>query len=132
VTRRAALPSLVEVRTAITELTEAAGKPPTILALARHLGLANTTFRRNFPDTAAELSDQRSRLAPPESPDGMSRHDKLQRDNDKLRRDTHELTAHLELAIASIQRLALDNEQLRRTLEATGKITRIDPASRTS
>jgi hypothetical protein len=49
VTRRIALPTLDEVRTAIAHLAEATGKPPTVVVLAHHLGLANTTFRHNFP-----------------------------------------------------------------------------------
>ena len=54
-TRRAALPTPDEVHDAITAITEALGKPPSTLALAKHLGLANTTFRRQFPDIAADL-----------------------------------------------------------------------------
>ena len=58
--RRAALPTPDEVHDAITALTEALGKPASALALAKHLGLANTTFRRQFPDIAADLNRIRS------------------------------------------------------------------------
>lgn len=130
-TRRIALPSLDEVRAAITHLADAAGKPPTVVALARHLGLANTTFRRNFPDITTDLNPPRSQPSP-EGPTGLSQFEQLKRDNDKLRRNNHELTEHRELAVTNIQRLALDNQQLRQALETASKITRIAPESRTS
>lgn len=130
-THRTALPSLDEVRAAITHLAGAAGKPPTVVALARHLGLANTTFRRNFPDITTELNPPRSQTSP-EGPTGVSQFEQLKRDNDKLRQNNHELTEHLELAVANIQRLALDNHRLRQALERTSKITRITPENRTS
>ena len=57
--RRAALPTPDEVHDAITALTEALRKPPSALALAKHLGLANTTFRRHFPDIAADSQTHR-------------------------------------------------------------------------
>ncbi|MEU0883861.1 hypothetical protein ABZ345_35100 [Lentzea sp. NPDC005914] len=124
-TRRTALPTRAEIRTAISHLTEAAGKPPTVLALARHIGLANTTFRRNFPDIATELNQQRSQPSP-HDPDAVSQFEQLKRDNNKLRQDNHELRQHLELAISNIQRLTLDNHQLRQHLEAAGKVRRLD------
>ena len=118
--RRTDLPSVEDVQIAVKQLGEATGKPPTVLALARHLGLANTTFRRNFPHIATELHQQ-SQNPSPEEPTGISRFDQLKRQNDQLRRDNHELTEHLELALANIQRLTLENHQLRQHLEATTK-----------
>lgn len=59
-TRRANLPTVEDVQLAIKELAEATGKPPTVLALASRFGLANTTFRRNFPDITAGLAHQQS------------------------------------------------------------------------
>lgn len=125
-TRRTALPSAEDVRTAIQELNDTTGRPPTVLALARHLGLANTTFRRNFPDTTVELNHVRSRSPSPQDPAGISTFEQLKRDNAKLRRDNHDLTEHLELAVANIQRLTLDNHHLRQQLDTTANITRID------
>ncbi|AXB45273.1 hypothetical protein [Amycolatopsis albispora] len=124
-TRRVALPSLDEVRAAIGHLAEAAGKPPTVVALARHLGLANTTFRRNFPDITTDLHPLRSPSSP-EGPIGVSQFEQLKRDNDKLRRNNHDLTEHLEIAVANIQRLTLDNDKLQRQLEAAADVTRIN------
>jgi hypothetical protein len=98
------------------------------VALARHLGLANTTFRRNFPDITTELNPPRS-LTSPEGLSGVSQFEQLKRDNDKLRRNNHELAEHLELAVVNIQRLALDNHRLRQALETASKITRIAPAA---
>ena len=40
---------------------------------------------------------------------GASQFEKIQRENAELRRAKLELTEHLELAIANIQRLTLDN-----------------------
>ncbi|MCI2421380.1 hypothetical protein MOQ72_28475 [Saccharopolyspora sp. K220] len=50
-------------------------------------------------------------------------------DNDKLRRDNHELREHLDLAAANIQRLTLDNYRPRQQLEAATKVIRIDRRS---
>lgn len=49
-------------------------------------------------------------------------------DSNKLRQDNHDLREHLDMAAANIQRLALENQQLRRQLEAATKVTRIGPA----
>lgn len=129
-TRRADLPHDDQVHAALEHLTQTAGRPPTVLALARHLGLANTTFRRNFPDITAHLTRRQSQSAPRTDPAGTSQFEQLKRDNGALRRTNHELTEHLELAIANIQRLTLDNHRLRHALENAGKVTRIASATR--
>jgi hypothetical protein len=99
-----------------------------VLALAHQLGLANTTFRRHFPDIARELGQIR-RTPTPEHTSSAARNPctKLQERNAKLGRDNAALTEHLELAIANIQRLTLETHQLREQLEAATKITRIKP-----
>lgn len=51
--RRSDLPTATEVEAAIGHLTETTGKAPTILALAKHLGLPNITVRTNFPELVA-------------------------------------------------------------------------------
>jgi AraC-like DNA-binding protein len=130
VTRRTVLPSHDDVQLAIKRLTETTGKPPTVLALARHLGLANTTFRRRFPDITTELTRQRSPAPADSDPVVASRFEKIQRENTELRRARRELAEHLELAIANIQRLTLDNHHLRQQLHAATKITHINARSR--
>lgn len=125
-TRRTALPSVEDVQLAVKELTEITGKSPTALAPASPFGLANTTFRRNFPDIAADLAHQRA-TGPASADAAISRFDQLKADNEKLRRDNHELAEHLELAVANIQRLTLESHRLRQQLETANKITRIDP-----
>jgi AraC-like DNA-binding protein len=126
VTRRTVLPSHDDVQLAIKQINETTGKPPTVLALARHLGLANTTFRRCFPDITTEVAQQRSAAPPgPDLSDGSSRFEKIQRENTELRRAKLELTEHLELAIANIQRLTLDNHHLRQQLHAATNVTHI-------
>ncbi|RBM17630.1 hypothetical protein DI005_21325 [Prauserella sp. PE36] len=73
------------------------------MALARRLGLANTTFRRHFPpplsDIAAELTRQRSTGHATDTVQqavGISRFEQLRRDNDRLRRANQELAALLD------------------------------------
>jgi AraC-like DNA-binding protein len=129
VTRRTVLPSHDDVQLAIKRLTETTGKPPTVLALARHLGLANTTFQRRFPDITTELTRQRSPAPADSDPVVASRFEKIQRENTELRRARRELAEHLELAIANIQRLTLDNHHLRQQLHAATKITHINARS---
>jgi ribosomal protein S12 methylthiotransferase accessory factor YcaO len=125
VTRRIALPTVEDVQLVIEDLADATGKPPTVVAVADRFGLANTTFRRSFPDIAAALKQQRA-TSPASTETAISRFDQLKLDNDKLRRNNHELREHLELAVANIQRLTLENHRLRRQLEASTKVTRID------
>lgn len=124
-TRRTALPTVEDLRLAIKDLTETTGKPPTVLALASRFGLANTTFRRNFPDIAADLKNERA-ADPVSAQAATSQFDQLKLDNDKLRRDNHELREHLDLATSNIQRVTLENHRLRQQLEAATKVTRID------
>jgi regulator of replication initiation timing len=46
--------------------------------------------------------------------------------NAQLRRDNTTMREHLELAIANVHRLSLDNHQLRRQLEDATAVVRID------
>ena len=125
--RPAALPTRDEVHHAITAITESLGKPPSTLALAKHLGLANTTFRRQFPDIAADLNRIRSAEPGPENVQHSSPYQELKQHNAKLRRDIEELTMHLELAAANIQRLTLENHRL---LRERDEATRVTPITR--
>jgi hypothetical protein len=105
-----------------------AGRRPSVLAVARELGLSNTSFRRHFPDIAQEISTARHTPAPgPAHASGPSAHDQLVARNAKLRRDNRQLREHLALAIANIQRLTLTNHRLRAELEATSGVTQLHP-----
>lgn len=110
----------------------AAGKRPSVLAVARRSGLSNTTFRRHFPDIARELSQ--ARRTPPAyitSSPAAAEHDRLVARNARLRRDNQQLRQHLQPAIANIQRLTLEARQLRTQLEAATSVTRIGTRSST-
>lgn len=129
-TRTLDLPTAEQARQARDQVVaeaRALGKRPSVLALARRFGLTNTTFRRHFPDIARELSEARRTPTPDitTSPDAR-RYLTLQEQNAKLRQDNATLTEHLELAVANIQRLTLENRQLRKELESATKITRIN------
>ncbi|HET6478575.1 MAG TPA: hypothetical protein VFG35_00835 [Actinoplanes sp.] len=130
--RRPALPSIDEVekaKDAVIAEADASAKRPSVLTLARRLGLSNTTLRRHFPDIVREISTRRHQQANPDgkpsttSPiatEAMAR----------LRRENNDLKTQLEIAIASIHRLALDNHELRGALEAATKVTHITTATR--
>ncbi|AUG81832.1 hypothetical protein CFP65_7240 [Kitasatospora sp. MMS16-BH015] len=119
------------VRKRMMEMIEScqqANTRPSVLKLARQLGLSNTTFRRRFPDIASELG--RVRSAPADPAEGPTAHDKLVARNAKLRRRNRELATDLALAIAQLQQLALTNEQLRTALEAASCVTNIQTKQR--
>jgi hypothetical protein len=103
------------------------GKPATVLALAGTLGLANTSFQRHFPEIATQLRQARSKIPAGHDAAEVGRFHQLKHDNDELRHDKHELAQHLDLALANIQRLTLENDQLRRHLEAIAKVAPIRP-----
>ncbi len=126
-TARSPMPSQQAVRDALADLraeAETTGRHPSVLALAARVGLPNTTFRRRYPDICAELS------AAPQPPGSSTTttttaYEKLAHAHARLRQDHHALSEHLELAIANIQRLTLDNDALRSTLEATRSVSRL-------
>ncbi|MFF9244705.1 hypothetical protein ACF1AY_38220 [Streptomyces sp. NPDC014776] len=97
-------------------------KQPSVLMLARRLGLTNTTFRR-YPEIAREIADHRAVPAAPRS--GPTEHDRLVVRNAKLRRRNRELTSQLALAAAQIQHLALRSERLQKALEEASNVTSI-------
>jgi transposase-like protein len=135
VSRRVDLPDDHAVRTTMTALFDEAaaqGTTPTVVALAKRLGLTNSTFWRHFPDIANELRTTVRGPNPdvPASP-AARRFAELEQRNAELTRDNRQLTEHLDLAVANLQRLTLDNHQMRQTLESAGKVTRIDTKSRT-
>lgn len=123
---RPAIPSRDEVLTALAQLqadAENTGRQPAVLTLARQLGLANTTFRRNFPDIAAEFARQAA--AQQQAPPPPSRYDQLQETSTRLRQENRQLREQVELAAAVIQRIALENQRLREQLEAAANVTAI-------
>ena len=127
---RTSPPSLDEVHHAISAITEATGKAPSTLAVANQLGLANTTFRRQFPDIAATLTRNRSAQRGSQSAPQSAPYETLKQHNAKLRREIAELTEQLDLAIANIQRLTLENHRLRQERDEASRVTPITEARR--
>jgi hypothetical protein len=132
--RRTTLPSQAQVDAALAQLTadtESAGTRPSAIELARRLGLANATFWRHYPDTARALADRRRNATPPAGAT-PTQPESLRNENAELRRKNADLMAQLQLAIAAVQRLSIENHQLRQELEAVTNITRLDtrPTSR--
>lgn len=126
--RKIALPTEEQVRQAMGELAaeaSATGRRPTVLGLARRFGLANATFWRHFPDIANEVRHAATRTREEADPPGASHYEELKNKNAELRRANTDLTEHLALAVANIQRLTLDNHLLREALETTRKVTRL-------
>ncbi|SCF73997.1 hypothetical protein [Streptomyces sp. Ncost-T10-10d] len=114
------LPSRTDVHAAIDSLASETGRHPSLLALATRLGLANTTFRRNYPDICAELAAIARTASGTTAADARS---KVQANNARLRRDNCDLAAQLELAIAAIQRLSIDDGLLRAALHDARAVT---------
>ncbi|MFG2989292.1 hypothetical protein ACGFZK_08340 [Streptomyces sp. NPDC048257] len=117
---RRPLPGLADVHAAIDHLTVETGRSPSVLALATRLGLANTTFRRNFPGICTELSGTPGTAG---GTGGADAYSKVKADNARLRRDNRDLAEQLELAIAAIQRLTIDNDCLRTALQDARAVT---------
>ena len=131
-TARVQLPSEAQVRQTLSELAARPGAgQPTVLALARSLGLANGTFWRHFPDIAREVADQRrtaARLGRTTSPQQQPGDNNPPSELARLRRTNRELSDQIEVAIAHLQRLTLENHTLREELEDSRKITRLPRA----
>ncbi|WP_016881379.1 MULTISPECIES: hypothetical protein [unclassified Rhodococcus (in: high G+C Gram-positive bacteria)] len=107
------------VRKRFQELTIACkerGKTPSVLELARLLGLPNSTFRRRYPDIAQEIADRRT--TPIVKAARQTEEVRLAARNAKLKRENHQLKQQLQLAVAQIQRLSLHNAQLEETQTA--------------
>jgi hypothetical protein len=127
VTARVQLPSEAQVRHVLADLAaEPGGGPPTVLALAGSLGLANGTFWRHFPEIAREIAPQRRtatglhRATSAQAPAGEQASELA-----RLRRATRELNDQLEVALAHLQRLTLENHAMREELENSRKISRL-------
>jgi len=123
VTRRVALPTDEQVRAAMHELLDEStttGKRATVVELARRVGLTNPTFWRHFPVIASELRHL-TPAAPPPEPTHDNTH-ALKSENARLRRTNASLSEDLNVALASIQRLALENQALRTQLESAANV----------
>ena len=125
---RPAIPSRDKVLAALAQLQadeQHTGRRPAVLTLARQVELANTTFRRHFPDVTTELASQAA--ARQQAPQPPSRCDQLQEASARLRRENRQLHDQIELAAAVIQRVTLENHHLREQLEDAAKVTAIAP-----
>lgn len=125
-TKRVNLPTEAAVRAAIVDLNSDNGEPTTVVALARHLGLSNSTFWRHFPELAQEIADARRAahgLRPPEVAASDDR--EAERAITRLRDMNLRLTSDLETAIACIRGLTIENQTLRSELEAFAGIARL-------
>ncbi|WP_128645786.1 hypothetical protein [Rhodococcus sp. BS-15] len=113
-------PDIAFVDAAIECLEDAAGRTPSMLTLSRHLGLANTTFRRRYPDIVDRLrASEQARAVPAVSPG------QVDSNIVRLRQRNRQLTSDLALATSSIQRLFIDNRSFRRQLEDATAVTRL-------
>jgi hypothetical protein len=102
-------------------------RAPTVLALAQRVGLANTTSRRNFPAIVAQMKGSSTTHDARPADGGSSTGDSLAQQNTRLRHDNRELSEHLALATAEIQRLSLQVHGLRGELAALRNVSAIRP-----
>ncbi|WP_336649136.1 hypothetical protein [Microbacterium sp. MMO-10] len=123
---RIELPTRQQVEATVRELS-ATGSAPLLTAkeLARHLGLTNGTFWRHFPDIAQSVADNRRRLLRGETKPTQPPTQQKVVPERQLRLQIEELKLQVSVAAAQIQRLTLENEALRRQLEAENTIIRI-------
>ncbi|MFE3956053.1 hypothetical protein ACFXPS_17900 [Nocardia sp. NPDC059091] len=119
------IPSPEQARRVTDEVLAAAR--PSVLAVARELGLSNTTFRRHFPELVREIGE--TRRAPQVHSDKPSpfavEHARLATRNARLRRENRQLRYQLSVAVTSIRQLTLINHSMKLELEAASNITRI-------
>ena len=124
-TRQIPLPTAETVAEALQDLarqTKFTGRRVSVSGLARRLGLPNTTLRRHYPDVIDEMGT----ATPPSHPGRRNSHDEeLRQTANRLRNENRDLRTHLDIAIAHIQRLTIENDQLRRQAETAGHIRRI-------
>jgi hypothetical protein len=134
-TRQIDLPAEEHVRAVMARMladADAGGARPTVLALARKLGLTNATFWRHYHDIAAEVRRHGAQVqqaipAPDHNPGQAS---ELASQNAALRRERDHLASQLEAALSHLRRLTTDNAELRAQLETARVITSIArPAS---
>jgi AcrR family transcriptional regulator len=126
-TRKVDLPSIEQIERAKASMLADAhetGRRATVTALAKLLNLSNATFWRYFPDTARDIAaNGRAERAEPKSTNKVQQ---LEEQVATLKRANRETDAHLQIAVANIQRLAIENQQLREQLESLSNVHRID------
>jgi hypothetical protein len=130
VTRHTGLPTVEDVHAALAALHADAetARAPTVLALAQRVGLANTTFRRNFPAIVAQMKSSSTTHHDPRTADGGGNTvDGLAQQNARLRHHNRDLSEHLALATAEIQRLSIEAQGLRGELAALRNVSTIRP-----
>lgn len=123
--RHAGLPTPDDVQAALSAMSRDCNQV-SALALAQRLGLANTAFRRNFPDVVAQLAQQAPAAADSPARTRPAGARDLANANAVLRTQNHDLRRQLDLACAQIQRLALENGQLRELAHATARVTTLE------
>ncbi|MGC0367085.1 transposase-like protein [Rhodococcus sp. 27YEA15] len=123
------MPTAAAVSAELAELVaESAerGVLPSVLALARRLGIANTTLRRNFPEAVEVLTKHRQADRGTPTPAEPTSHlQNLELENRKLRTRNRELTEQIALASSQIQQLSLEAHHLRVELHQRTAITTI-------
>ncbi|MET8997137.1 hypothetical protein [Amycolatopsis sp. NPDC004169] len=127
-TRHTGLPTPNDVQATLAAMIRD-GNQVSVLALARRLGLANTTFRRNFPNVVAQLAEQAPAVSGPSAQARLEGAHDLAHANAVLRKQNHDLCRQLNLACAQIQRLALENDQLRELAHAAARVTTLNTGS---
>ncbi|MBY6313925.1 MULTISPECIES: hypothetical protein [Nocardiaceae] len=127
---RGSIPDIDDVRVVVRDLSRGEGSARlSVLSIARHFGLSNTTFRRHFADVVDEIRTINN--IEPVSRGGGSRSTGPCHDCDRLRKENSVLRADVEAAAASVQRLALENYRLRRELEALSGVVNIASRNQT-
>ncbi len=134
-TRPVDLPTDDQVSGAWAELAADAndgGPRPSVVALARRLGLTNSTFWRHFPDHARRVADHArsgSHETPPPEPRASPGGQPDRCTNPS--RHNQDLQTQLHLAAANIAELTIENHELRTALEAALNVSRIPPRTPT-
>lgn len=117
------LPTPVEILAALAQLRTSSNRPVTARALAEHVGLTNSTFWRHFPEIAQSVADERREAlrgvstsrAPATTEPAANAERRLRDENTALR-------SQLERAVAHIQRLTIENDDLRKQAEQASGI----------
>lgn len=126
-TRRVLLPSETEVQSAAAQLRDASPNGfITVRDLATQLGLANSTFWRHFPGIAQSVADGRRTTVRTAQIVNEDEDDaRVAGAEARLRGENAKLREQLQLAVAHIQRLTLENHALRDQLESQSGVARL-------
>ncbi len=125
--RRVDLPSIEQIERAKASMLADAhetGQRATVTALAKLLNLSNATFWRYFPDKAREIAAHGR--AERTEPKATNKIQQMEEQLAALKRANRDTVAHLQIAVANIQRLTIENQQLRDRLESLSNVRHID------